>query len=117
MSSNILILYNPSCSKCRLTLELLQNHHEQPEIIQYLDTPPSKQQLIDILDMLKLTPRELMRQHEAPYKDLRLDDESLSQEDLIDAMIAHPVLIERPVVVKNGKAAIGRPPERVLGIL
>lgn len=117
MSSIVRILHNPRCTKCRLTLELLEDKGEQTDVVKYLDTPPSKDELVEILDMLGLEPRELMRKHEAPYKELNLDDESLDRNSLIDAMIANPILIERPIVIKDGKAAIGRPPERVLDIL
>lgn len=115
------IYYNPSCSKCRLTLELLNSKHIEPSIVEYLDTPPDAAALEEVLTMLKLEPRELMRRHESEYKDNGLDNESLSREQLIAAMIAHPKLIERPIVITehNGKrqAAIGRPPETVLEIL
>ncbi len=117
MTDRIKIFHNPRCSKSRLTLELLQNSDQQPEIVEYLKTPPSKQELKDILSMLGLSPRQLMRTHEAEYKDNGLDDEKLSDDQLIDAMVSHPKLIERPIVISNGKAAIGRPPEKVLEIL
>lgn len=115
------IYYNPSCSKCRLTLELLNNNDIEPSVVEYLDAPPDEQTLEDVLNMLNLEPRQLMRKHEAEYKENNLDDESLSREQLIAAMVAHPRLIERPIVITehNGKrqAAIGRPPEKVLEIL
>ncbi|OGT73497.1 MAG: arsenate reductase (glutaredoxin), partial [Gammaproteobacteria bacterium RIFCSPLOWO2_12_47_11] len=88
-----------------------------PEIIEYLKTPPGKSRLKDILKMLKLEPRELMRKNEDEYKKAKLDNPKLSKDDLIAAMVKHPILIERPIVVANGKAAIGRPPEKVLEIL
>lgn len=109
--------HNPRCSKCRLTLELLQAHGKQPEIVEYLTTPPSHAELVEILAMLKLSPRQLMRTHEAEYKDNSLADESLSDEALIDAMVRMPKLIERPIVINNGKAAIGRPPKNIEAIL
>jgi arsenate reductase len=111
------IYHNPHCSKSRQTLQLLQDHHIEPEIIEYLKTPPSREQLETILDMLGLEPRQLMRTKEVEYKELGLDDESLSRDQLIDAMLATPKLIERPIVIKDGKAAIGRPPEKVLDIV
>ncbi|HSG11933.1 MAG TPA: arsenate reductase (glutaredoxin) [Gammaproteobacteria bacterium] len=117
MSDRIRIYHNPRCSKSRATLALLEENDVQADVIEYLDTPPTAGQLNDILDMLGLEPRELMRTHEAEYKDAGLDDSALTCEQLIDAMIKHPKLIERPIVVKGGKAAIGRPPERVLDIL
>lgn len=111
------IYHNPRCSKSRQTLQLLQEHSIEPEVIEYLKTPPSREQLEAILEMLGLEPRQLMRTKEAEYKELGLDDESLSREQLIDAMLATPKLIERPIVIKDGKAAIGRPPEKVLDIV
>ena len=117
MTDKTKIYFNPSCSKCRLTRELLNEKGVEAEVVEYLNAPPGKTELTEILAMLKLQPRELMRTHEAEYKDNNLDDESLSHDQLIDAMIRFPILIERPIVVKDGKAAIGRPPETILDIL
>jgi len=117
MANSIKVYHNPRCSKSRQTMELLSAKGAQPEVIEYLKTPPSKKDLTEILSMLGLQPRQLMRTHEAEYKDNNLADESLSQEQLIEAMIQFPKLIERPIVVCNGKAAIGRPPETILEIL
>lgn len=114
---SVKIFHNPRCSKSRQTLALLQENDAAPEVVEYLKTPPEREELIAILDMLGLQPRQLMRTGEAVYKDLGLDDESLSRDQLIDAMLENPILIERPVVIHDGKAAIGRPPERVLEIL
>lgn len=111
------IFHNPRCSKSRQTLELLTQRGLEPEIVRYLETPPSAQQLDTILDLLALQPRELMRHKEPEYKQLGLDRAELSRQQLIDAMIANPRLIERPIVLANGKAVIGRPPEAVLTIL
>lgn len=111
------IYHNPRCSKSRQTLELLREQSVEPEIIEYLKTPPSAAELTRILDMLGLEPRQLMRRQEAEYQDNGLDDPSLNRDQLIAAMVAHPKLIERPIVIKGGKAAIGRPPESVLDIL
>ncbi|MES9817957.1 MAG: arsenate reductase (glutaredoxin) [Candidatus Thiodiazotropha sp.] len=111
------IYHNPRCSKSRQTLQLLQDQGIDPDVVEYLKTPPDKATLGRILDMLGLEPRELMRTKEKEYKALQLDDPSLSRDQLIDAMIANPKLIERPIVIQNGKAAIGRPPEKVLDIL
>lgn len=111
------IYHNPRCSKSRQTLELLHEHHIDADIIEYLKQPPTKEELSQLLTMLGVEPRELMRTKEAEYKALGLDDDSLSRETLIEAMVANPKLIERPIVVHNGKAAIGRPPEKVLEIL
>ncbi len=112
-----IIYHNPSCSKCRQTLELLQQKGCETEIIEYLKTPPSKQQLKEILALLKLEPRQLMRTHEAEYQALGLDNLDLDTDQLIDAMVNNPKLIERPIIISNGKATIGRPPVNVLDIL
>jgi len=116
-SMSVTIYHNPRCSKSRQTLALLRDKGFEPEVIEYLKTPPGKKELQDMLEKLGLSPRELMRKNEAVYKDKQLDDESLSDDQLMDAMIEHPVLIERPIVLANNKAAIGRPPESVLDIL
>lgn len=118
MSSDVTIYHNPRCSKSRETLALLQEHGVVPEVVLYLDTPPDKATLKKLLKMLGMTSaRELMRHKEALYKELNLADPTLSEEDLLAALIANPKLIERPVVVHNGKARIGRPPEHVLEIV
>ncbi|MDO6825633.1 arsenate reductase (glutaredoxin) [Marinobacter sp. 1_MG-2023] len=111
------IFHNPRCSKSRQALELLTNQGIEPEIIRYLETPPTEQELSDILDALGYQPRELMRTGEKEYKELGLNNPDLSREQLIAAMVATPKLIERPIVLVNGKAAVGRPPENVLSIL
>ena len=111
------ILHNPRCSKSRATLALLQDRGIDPEITLYLDTPPSVPELRSILAMLGKKPRELMRKGEAEYTALGLDRADLGEEKLIEAMASHPRLIERPIVLANHKAAIGRPPEAVLDIL
>ncbi len=111
------IYHNPKCSKSRQTLELLQQNGVTPTIIEYLKTPPTAETLKEILGQLGLAPRDLMRKKEAVYAGNKLDDPSLSDDDLIDFMVAHPILIERPIVLANGKAALGRPPEQVLKIL
>ena len=116
-NSKVTIYHNPRCSKSRQTLALLQEQDIDPVVIDYQKTPPNKQQLNEMLDMLGLEPRDFMRTHEAEYKTAGLADESLSRDDLINAMLEHPILIQRPVVLTNGKAAIGRPPEQVLEIL
>ncbi len=111
------ILHNPRCSKSRQTLALIEEKGITPQIIEYLKTPPSREELVDILAKLGMKPRDLMRKGEADYKENNLDDESLSDDQLIDAMIAHPKLIERPIVLSGGKVRVGRPPESVLEIL
>jgi arsenate reductase len=111
------ILHNPRCSKSRTTLQLLKDNGVEPEIILYLDKPPDADQLTAILGKLNMQPRDLMRKGQPEYKELGLDNDQLSDEQLISAMIETPILIERPVVLANDKAAIGRPPESVLEIL
>lgn len=114
---SVTIYHNPRCSKSRQTLQLLQDQGIEPEVVEYLKTPPSAEQLENILQMLDMEPRDLMRKNETEYKQTGMDDESLNRQALIDGMVATPKLIERPVVLANGKAAIGRPPESVLKIL
>jgi len=111
---SIEIYHNPRCSKSRQALQLLEERGEQPRVVEYLKHPPDRATLSHILDLLGLEPRALMRTKEAEYREQGLDDPSLSREQLIDAMIATPKLIERPIVIKDGKAALGRPPEKVL---
>ncbi len=111
------IFHNPRCSKSRKTLQLLQEQGVEPEIIEYLKTPPSAEELDDILQKLAIEPRELMRKKEAEYKTTGMNDEALDREALIKGMVSTPKLIERPIVLANDKAAIGRPPENVLTIL
>ena len=111
------IYHNPRCSKSRQTLQLLNDNDVEADVVEYLQTPPDADTLKDILGKLGLKPRQLMRTKEDIYKELNLADESLSDEQLIQAMIENPKLIERPIVVKDGKVAVGRPPENVLSIL
>ena len=115
--SDVTIYHNPRCSKSRQTLALLGERGISPDIVRYLDTPPDAATIGSLLDMLGLEPRDLMRRKEAPYSELGLGDDNVSRADLIQAMVDNPILIERPIVVSGGKAAIGRPPESVLGIL
>jgi arsenate reductase len=111
------IYHNPRCSKSRQTLDLLNEHGVDAEIVEYLQTPPDVETLERILDMLDLQPRELMRSNESEYRELGLDDPSLSREQLLVAMVEHPILMQRPIVIRGSKAALGRPPEGVLEIL
>ena len=113
----VIIYHNPKCSKSRQTLALLEERGAEPTVIEYLETPPTKEELTGILVKLGIKPRDLIRKKEDAYAVCQLDDMSFSDEDLIDFMVKHPILIERPIVLANGKAAIGRPPERVLDIL
>ena len=114
---SVTIYHNPKCSKSRQTLELLSAKGITPTIIEYIKNPPTAEKLKEILFQLKIAPRDLMRKKEDIYKELELDNSSLSDKILIDFMVEHPILIERPIVIANGKAALGRPPEQVLDIL
>lgn len=112
------IYHNPRCSKSRQTLQLLEDNDVKPEIIEYLKTPPSRDELVAILTALNMNPRDLMRKGEAEYKENNLADKDLTNDQLIDAMIKYPKLIERPIVVtSDNKYALGRPPESVLEII
>ncbi|MEK9648327.1 MAG: arsenate reductase (glutaredoxin) [Gammaproteobacteria bacterium] len=111
------IYHNPRCSKSRQTLELLQENNISPEIILYHENTPSKEELKDVLGKLGMRARELLRIGEDAYKELGLQDESLSEEEIIDAMLASPKLIERPIVVAGNRAILGRPPENVLNLI
>jgi len=118
MSDAVTIYHNPRCSKSRETLNLLQSHGVEPQVVLYLETPPDATTLRNLLQMLNLSSaRDLMRQKEDLYRTLNLADSTLSEEALIQAMVENPKLIERPVVVKGDQARIGRPPEQVLEIL
>lgn len=111
------IYHNSRCSKSRATLALLEQRGDTVQIINYLDTPPSVAELTVLLKQLNMSARELLRKGEPEYQSLGLGNPALSDDALLEAMVAHPKLIERPIVVANGKAAIGRPPEAVLAIL
>ncbi len=111
------LYHNPRCSKSRGALELLRERGIEPLVIAYLDTPPTAAELRDLLGTLGLPARDLLRTGEDEYATLGLADESLPETALIDAMVQHPRLIERPVFVHGGRAVIGRPPERVLELL
>ena len=111
------LYHNPRCSKSRATLELLNSRGIEPVIVEYLKTPPDAATLKKILKKLGMSARDLIRKNESAYKEAGLDDKNLSEDQLIAAMIRYPVLIERPILLANNKAAIGRPPENVLSIL
>jgi len=113
----ITIYHNPRCSKSRETLALLEENGINPNIVEYLQQRPSTKTLKELLQKLKMTPRELLRKGEDAYKENNLDDMTLSDAQLINVMVKHPKLIERPIVVKGSKAVLGRPPENVLSIL
>lgn len=114
---NVTIYHNPRCSKSRQTLDLIKSKHIEPLVIEYLKTPPSEAELRKLIKALGLSPRGLLRKGEAVYKELKLDDSSITDDQIIQAMVSHPVLIERPIVIREEQAVIGRPPESVLTIL
>lgn len=112
------IYHNPRCSKSRETLALLQDKGIEPDVVLYLETPPDEQALKTLLQQLGMSSaRELMRRKEDLYKALNLADSELSEDQLLQAMVAHPKLIERPIVINGDQARIGRPPEAVLEIV
>lgn len=111
------LYHNARCSKSRGALELLGEHGIEPQVVHYLDTPPSAQELRELLRLLGANARDLLRTGEEAYTQLGLADASLDEAALVEAMVAHPRLIERPIFVHGGRAVIGRPPERVLELL
>lgn len=115
--SQLTLFHNPRCSKSRGALELLEARGLAPEIVRYLETPPSTAELKALLGKLGISARQLLRSGEEEYKTLGLDNPELSEDALIRAMVEHPKLIERPILVVGDKAVIGRPPEKVLEIL
>lgn len=113
----VTIYHNPRCSKSRAAMEYLEENGIEAEVIKYMDTPPDAAGLKELLTMLGMSPREIMRKHETVFKDAGLDDPTFTDEELIEAMTQCPSLIERPIVVNNGKAVLARPPELVQDIL
>lgn len=117
MSDKIRIYHNPRCSKSRQTLEIIQSTGVTPEIILYLEQPPSAAEFKRILKKLGKSPRDLLRKNEDAYKELQLASDHLSDTQIINAMLANPKLIERPIVIKGDRAVLGRPPENVKALL
>lgn len=113
----VTLYHNPRCSKSRQALELLLSRNVAPKVVEYLETPPSVAELERILLLLAMEPRGLMRKKESVYKELGLDDKSLDRRSLIQTMVEHPILMERPIAVTSVRAALGRPPENVLDVL
>jgi len=116
-NDNVVIYHNQKCSKSRETLQILQDSNIEPEIIDYLKDPPTAQVLKNIIAMLGVSARDLMRSTEAAHKEANLEDDSLSDDDIIAAICRYPALLQRPIVVSGNKAIIGRPPVRVLEII
>ena len=112
-----MIFHNPKCGTSRNTLAIMQASGETPDVVEYLKTPPSREYLVELLALMHITPRELIRSKENIYSEIGLDNPTLSDAQLIDAMIAHPILINRPIVVTNKGAALCRPSERVFELL
>ncbi|HRO07613.1 MAG TPA: arsenate reductase (glutaredoxin) [Saprospiraceae bacterium] len=110
------IYHNTRCSKSRCALDLIHNNGIEPKIIEYLKTPPTRENLVELIRMLRLKPLEVIRKNEAIFKE-KFKNQTLTDDQWIDAMVAYPALIERPIVVKDGKAIIARPPEKVLEFL
>ena len=116
MSGKVTIYHNPRCTKSRQTLQLIRDAGVEPEIVEYLKSPPTTAEVDSILKKLKLEPLEAMRRKEVVYSELGLNGDT-SREDAIRAMAENPILIERPIVVRGRKAIIGRPPENVNNLL
>ena len=115
--TDVEIYHNPKCSKSRATLQLLRERGIEPDIIEYLKVPPDRRELELLLEWLGIGVRDLIRTKEPIYRELGLDRPDIDDDTLIEAIVANPILMERPVVVANGKARLGRPPEKVLEIL
>ena len=113
----IVIYHNPACGTSRNTLAMIEASGEIPQVIHYLETPPSRERLLALLAMMQLPPRALLRQKGTPYDELQLDDPTLSDDQLIDAMMAHPLLINRPIVSTPKCTRLCRPSEQVLALL
>ena len=115
--SEVTLYHNPRCSKSRQTLALLEERGIEPDVIEYLKTPPDAETITGLLDKLGIRAIELIRRGEAPFTELALAGKEADEAALIEAMASHPILIERPIVVSGDQARIGRPPENVLEIL
>jgi arsenate reductase (glutaredoxin) len=113
----ITIYHNPECGTSRNTLAMIRQSGEEPEVIEYLETPPSRGKLLELISAMGITPRELLRQKGTPYAELGLDDPNWTDDQLIDLMLRHPILINRPIVVAPRGVLLARPSERVLDIL
>ena len=114
---SIRIYHNPACGTSRNVLAMIRNSGEEPMVIEYLKTPPTRAELVSMLARMSMTPRDLMRRKDTPYEALGLDDPALTDDQLVDAMLAHPVLIQRPIVISPLGIALCRPSEAVLPLL
>lgn len=118
MSNDKTVIYhNPRCSKSRETLQIIADKQVDVEIIEYLEEPPTAEKLKGIIAMLGVSARDLLRTTEPVYKEAGLEDEALGDDEIIDAIVEYPALLQRPIVISDGKAVIGRPPSRVLEII
>ena len=117
MAVDIVIYHNPECGTSRNTLAMIRNAGIEPHVIEYLKTPPSRALLVELIDRAGITPRDLLREKGTPYAELGLNDTSLPDDALVDAMMAHPVLINRPLVVSPLGVKLCRPSEAVLDLL
>ena len=113
----VTIYHNPACGTSRNTLAIIRQSGEEPEVIEYLKTPPSRQRLVELIAAMGMTPRQLLREKGTPYAELGLADPKWSDDELLDFMLAHPILINRPIVVSPLGAVLARPSEKVLDIL
>ena len=113
----VMIYHNPACGTSRNTLEMIRRSGEEPEVVEYLQTPPSRERLVELIGAMGIRPRELLREKGTPYAELGLGDPALSDDDIVDAMMVHPILINRPIVVTEKGAALCRPSEKVLSLL
>lgn len=114
---SVTIYHNPACGTSRNTLALIRATGAEPQVVHYLDTPPSREELVSLVDRMGISPRDLLRQKGTPYADLGLDDPALTDDQLVDAMMTHPILINRPIVVGPNGVKLCRPSEEVLSIL
>ena len=117
MATDIVIYHNPACGTSRNVLGLIRNVGIEPHVVEYLKTPPSRALLVELIDRAGITPRDLLREKGTPYAELGLDDTALSDDTLVDAMMGHPILINRPLVVSPLGVKLCRPSEAVLDLL
>ena len=116
-ADGLTIYHNPACSKSREALQILQDNNLSPVIVNYLEVPPTPRQLTELIGMLGVPARDLLRTTEPVYRDANLDDEALTDDEIIETICAYPALLQRPIVISDGKAIIGRPPTRIMEIL
>jgi len=113
----ITIYHNPACGTSRNTLAIIRQSGEEPQVIEYLKTPPSREKLVELIEAMAMTPRQLLREKGTPYAELGLGDPKWSDDEILDFMLAHPILINRPIVVSPLGVVLARPSEAVLDIL